>query len=60
MAFSHIRDDVSNKQPTKNTDFTVDLIWWGLSQLELSKITLLMYVQPCIVTVFDGVKIMLQ
>ena len=34
MAFSHIGDDVSSKQAIKQenekTDFTVDLIWWGL------------------------------
>ena len=49
MAFSHIRDDVSSKQETKQaskqetkqarnqaskkTDFIVDLIWWGSLRL---------------------------
>ena len=33
MAFSHIRDDISSKQANKKTDFTVDLIWWGLLRL---------------------------
>ena len=33
MAFSHIRDDVSSKQASKKTDFTVDLIWWGSLRL---------------------------
>ena len=36
MAFNHIRDardkQVSN-QASKKTDFTVDLIWWGLLRL---------------------------
>ena len=32
MAFSRIRDDVSSKQGSKKTDFTVDLVWWGLPQ----------------------------
>ena len=30
MAFSHTRDDISSKQVSKKTDFTVDLIWWDL------------------------------
>ena len=38
MALSHIRDNVSFKQASKyaikqaskKTDFTVDLVWWGL------------------------------
>ena len=27
MAFSHKKDDVSSKQSSKKTNFTVDLIW---------------------------------
>ena len=37
MDFSHIRDDVSSKQginqASKKTDFTDDLIQWGLLRL---------------------------
>ena len=37
MAFTHIRDDVSNKeaskQSSKETDFTIILIWWGSLRL---------------------------
>ena len=33
MAFTHIRDDVSNKQASKKTDFTVDPTWWGSLRL---------------------------
>ena len=32
-ALSHIRDDVSSKQASKKTDFTVDLLWWGSLRL---------------------------
>ena len=33
MAFSHIRDDVSSNQASKETYFMVDLIWWGSLRL---------------------------
>ena len=28
-----MRNDISSKQTSKKTDFTVDLIWWGLLRL---------------------------
>ena len=30
LALNNIRDDVSSKQANKKTDFTVELLWWGL------------------------------
>ena len=43
MSFSHITDDVSRKQASKKTDFTVDLIWWDSPQPIISKLIIQMY-----------------
>ena len=37
MVFSHIRGDISIKQASMKTNFTVDLIWWGSLSLAYIK-----------------------